>query len=444
MILVKKKSVLLQSQSKRRSGSSVWLEYMPVTHGVASSSLVRTAKQKSSLSGLFYYIVMKYPAFFYSKRFSIWRKWMWVFILTIVCGSCQKEKTQSMPRWQPTAYEWQIPRYFPTQLHLPNDNPMTEEGVALGRCLFYDNRLSKNGEMCCATCHVQAAGFDVGGNNSHLVNGQPIGVNGTPTPHNALPLVNVVFNANGYGWNGGIYANNPNVYSRQIEDIVKMAFEDPNELDITSEQVVSILRANATYRSMFYAAFGSEEVTMSKVQKAIAQFVRTFLSGNSKFDSYLRGETQLSDAEWRGYVLFTTEEGADCFHCHGGAGTPLFTTNMFYNNALDEHPQGEDSHYAITGAMADWGSYRAPTLRNIAVSAPYMHDGRYSTLDEVLQFYNSGLHYSTYVHPLMHKIGDGGACLTPNQLADLKAFLMTLTDEEFLTNQKFSAPLSMP
>jgi cytochrome c peroxidase len=154
----------------------------------------------------------------------------------------------------------------------------------------------------------------------------------------------------------------------------------------------------------------------------------------------MRGLEQLTPSELNGYILFTTEEGADCFHCHGGNGTPLFTTNLFYNNGSSTVFNDPKDRYAVTGNSADIGAYRAPTLRNIEVTAPYFHDGRFATLDQVLEFYNSGLVYSPFVSPLMHKLDQGGMLLTPQQLADLKAFLLTLTDHEFLTNPKFSNP----
>ena len=184
----------------------------------------------------------------------------------------------------------------------------------------------------------------------------------------------------------------------------------------------------------FKRAFGSEEITMERIEKAIAQYVRSRVSGNAKFDRYLRGEEQLTPEELRGYILFTTEEGADCFHCHGSDGSPLFTTNLFYNNGLDDFFVDDHDRSSFTGDPMDRGAYRAPSLRNVAVSAPYMHDGRYRTLDEVLMFYNEGVRPSPYISPLMHKANDGGAHLTPSDIAALKAFLMTLTDEKYLEN----------
>jgi len=258
-----------------------------------------------------------------------------------------------------------------------------------------------------------------------------------------MPLTNLVFNHEGYFWNGKIHESNPNYEQRTLEDVVLMGIIAPHEMNSTPERAVYALQQNPKYSSLFKKAFGTEDINISRIQKAIAQFIRTLVSGNSKFDRYLRGEEQLTDAEMRGYILFITEEGADCFHCHGGDGTPLMTTNQYYNNALlgeVEVLNELTDRYSITFDLKDRGAFRAPSLRNIMVSPPYMHDGRFLTIDEVLQFYNSELQYSPYVHPLMHKIENGGARLTPLQINDLKTFLHTLTDDDFLTNPKFAKP----
>jgi cytochrome c peroxidase len=176
----------------------------------------------------------------------------------------------------------------------------------------------------------------------------------------------------------------------------------------------------------------------------VAQFVRTLISANSKFDRYMRGEVQLSPSELSGFVLFTTEEGADCFHCHGGFGNPLFTTNLFYNNGKDTVFPGLDDRFAFTGDPMDRGAYKATTLRNIELTGPYMHDGRFATLEEVVNFYSHGLLWSPYINPLMHHIANGGTQLTPNEKADLIAFIKTLRDDEFLTDPAFGPPENLP
>ncbi|MEI7660934.1 MAG: cytochrome-c peroxidase, partial [Bacteroidota bacterium] len=168
------------------------------------------------------------------------------------------------------------------------------------------------------------------------------------------------------------------------------------------------------------------------------------ISADSKFDRFLRGETELSNAERNGYVLFMTEQGGDCFHCHGGDGNPLFTTNLFYNNGKDSVYTDPADHRSFTGNQQDIGAYKAPTLRNLVFRAPYMHDGRFKTLDEVLAFYNSQLVWSPYISPLMHHIGTRGIRLAPPQLADLKSFLLSLTDSNFVANPAFSKPSGFP
>jgi cytochrome c peroxidase len=339
-----------------------------------------------------------------------------------------------------------IPRFFPTLLNIPEDNPMTAEGIELGRHLFYEERLCgymgqiSDSMMSCATCHQQAHAFEVGMTNPRFPNGITHGLSGIKTPHNTMPLFNLVFNREGYFWNGMIYNDNPQIDRRTLEDIVLMGIIAPHEMNSTPEKAVAAIKSIKKYPRLFKTAFGSEDITIDRIAKAIAQFVRTLISANSKFDRYLLGQENLTPQELHGYVLFTTEEGADCFHCHGGDGTPLFTTNLFYNNGLDNQFTDVRDRFAVTGNNTDRGAYRAPTLRNISVTAPYMHDGRFKNLDEVLEFYNSGLANSPNISPLMHKISDGGARLTPSQIADLKAFLLTLTDEEFLNNPDYAKP----
>jgi cytochrome c peroxidase len=158
----------------------------------------------------------------------------------------------------------------------------------------------------------------------------------------------------------------------------------------------------------------------------------------------MRGEEQLTTAELNGYVLFMTEEGADCFHCHGGSGNPLFTTNLFYNNGKDSSFSDSRDRFSVTGDPSDKGAYKATTLRNIELTGPYMHDGRFKTLEEVIDFYSEGVIWSPHVHPLMHHAYDGGIQLTPSEKSDLIAFIKTLRDETFLANPAFGAPDKLP
>jgi cytochrome c peroxidase len=218
----------------------------------------------------------------------------------------------------------------------------------------------------------------------------------------------------------------------------------PHEMHGDTNRTRNLIQQIPGYPELFEKAFGSRTVTMRNISRAIAQFVRTLVSSDSKFDRYLRGDEQLSDRELNGYILFTTEDGGDCFHCHGGSGNPLFTTNLFYNNGKDSLFNDSRDRYALTGDPSDIGAYRAPTLRNIEFTGPYMHDGRFKTIDEVINFYSEHVVKSLYVNPLMHHVNDGGIRLTTSEKSDLKAFLLTLSDNIFISNPDYSRPATFP
>jgi cytochrome c peroxidase len=364
----------------------------------------------------------------------------------LLLAFCGKENDD--PVFRPTLYEIEIPRFFPTKLNIPDNNPMTIEGVELGRYLFYDGRLSgrthPDSLMSCGTCHIQSRAFVCGIDHPKFIGGKTFGLTGISTPHNMMPLINMVFNHNGYLWNGMIHESNSDNSRRRLEDLAWMGVMAPHEMHGDTSRTVALIQGTAGYPELFYKAFGSETVTMENIGKAIAQFVRTLISANSKFDRYLRGEEQLTEPELAGYVLFMTEEGADCFHCHGGGGVPLFTTNLFYNNGKDTVFDDPRDRYSISGNPKDKGAYRAPTLRNVEHTAPYMHDGRFATLEEVIDFYSHEVKMSDHVHPLMHHAQRGGVQLTPLEKQQLLAFIRTLNDEEFLTNPAFSKPAIFP
>lgn len=375
-----------------------------------------------------------------------------IILMIIALSACKKEnpiKLSDFPiedstEFSPTPYQIEIPPFFPTDLNIPADNPMTVEGVELGRYLFYDGRLAgrthSDSLMSCATCHLQANSFECGIGHPIYQEGFTHGINGKPTPHVMLPLMNLVFNSNGYLWNGMVSNDNPNEAYRNIEDLVWMGIVAEHEMNSDTNRAKKLLQSIPEYPPMFKKAFGTDTITIRLVGKAIAQFIRTLISANSKFDRYLRGEEMLTISELNGFILFTTEEGADCFHCHGGGGNPLFTTNGYYNNGKDTLFDDPRDRFHVTGDPMHKGAYRAPSLRNIRFTGPYMHDGRFSTLEEVIEFYNSQLIWSPYIDPLMHKINDGGAQLLPSEINDLMNFIKTLEDTSFINNTDYSNP----
>lgn len=380
--------------------------------------------------------------------FYLKRAVTYFLLITLLLVSCKQEDDPVPVSPGATPYEIEIPFGFPQKLNIPADNPMTVEGVALGRYLFYDGRLSgrthPDSLMSCATCHLQHRSFECGIDHPVYEGGITHGITGIPTPHVMLPMINLVWNHNGYLWNGRLSKDNPEPMKQNLEALVWMGVMAPHEMNGDTNKTRELIASIPAYREMFKAAFGAEKVTMKRISKAVAQFVRTLISANSKFDRYMRGEEQLTASELNGFVLFTTEEGADCFHCHGGFGNPLFTTNLFYNNGKDTIFPGLDDRYAFTNDPMDLGGYKATTLRNIELTGPYMHDGRFETLEEVIDFYAHGLLWSPYINPLMHHIATGGNLLTPQEKQDLISFIKTLRDEEFLNNPSFAPPAELP
>lgn len=374
-------------------------------------------------------------------------KYILVSTALVVCFfGCKNDVPEEV--YETTPYIIDIPFGFPNKLNIPADNPMTEEGVALGRYLFYDGRLSgrthPDSLMSCATCHRQERSFEAGVDHPDFEGGFPHGLSGIHTHHVMLPMINLVWNHSGYGWNGFLYPENQDENLRNIEDFVRLAVLAKDEMDGDTAVVANLFQSIPGYPELFFQAFGSEKVSFKNIERAIAQFVRTLISANSKFDKYMRGEVQLNPSELNGYVLFTTEEGADCFHCHGGFGNPLFTTNLFYNNGKDTEFSDLMDRFYITADPMDKGAYKATTLRNIEVQGPYMHDGRFETLEDVIDFYSHGLQLSPYVDPLMHHVNSGGVQLIPSEKEDLLNFIKTLRDDDFMTNPEFGRPDKFP
>jgi cytochrome c peroxidase len=334
------------------------------------------------------------------------------------------------PAYDPTPYVLEYPSYFPP-MPIPPDNPMTVEGVKLGRHLFYEKRLSGNNTMSCASCHMQAFSFADPARVS-------TGIDGIQGSRNAMALVNL-------GWDERFFWDGR---AMSLEEQIFFPVRDPIEMHQSWPEAVAKLQADSAYRMLFHQAFGSTQIDSVRVSKAIAQFLRTMISANSKFDKWKRNEAVLTMDEQLGLELtrmeggdptFGGQWGADCFHCHPDAGG-RFTDGLIRNNGLDPQSAWTDLGLGgITGQPQDFAKFKTPTLRNVAVTGPYMHDGRFETLEEVIEHYNSGGHASPTIDPNM-KFTQGGLSLTPEKKAQLIAFLHTLTDHEFLSDERFADP----
>lgn len=312
--------------------------------------------------------------------------------------------------FSPTAYIIPKPIGFP-DMNIPENNPMTEEGVFLGEKLFNDPILSANNTQACISCHQQSSSFSDPNQFS-------TGIDNIQGTRNASALINLGWN-NSFNWDGSALT----LEEQAFEPVV-----NPIEMHNNWLNVEEKLNNNSEYIQLFKDAFNIDYIDSNHVVMALAQYERSLISTNSKFDRYLLGEEQLTNSELSGYAIFNSEKG-DCFHCHG---TQMFMDNDFHNNGLDSDPFQDLGLGKITGNPSDNGKFKTPTLRNIEFSAPYMHDGRFSSIEEVIEHYNSGGNYSSTVDPLMKKIGIG-LQLTNQEKQDLIAFLKALSDENFLS-----------
>jgi cytochrome c peroxidase len=334
-----------------------------------------------------------------------------------------------------TSYTWDLPKGFPKPA-VPPDNPMTVAKVELGRFLFYDARVSVNGKASCGTCHKQELAF---------TDGRGVGVGATGESHSrgAMSLVNIAYA-------GALTWSNPKMTQLEEQALVPMFGEHPVELGLREgDGFLSRLGSEQKYRELFVKAFPGEAdpFTVANVTKAIASFERSIISARSPYDRYHYGgdDNAVSDSAKRGEILFFSSN-ISCFRCHGGfnfsdAGISERSTTReieFHNTGLyNPYPAPNVGIYEYTHDSADAGKFKAPTLRNIAVTAPYMHDGSVATLEDVLDHYAAGgrAHDNPNKDPLIH-----GFALTKNERADLIVFLRTLTDEELLHDQRFSNP----
>ncbi len=309
-----------------------------------------------------------------------------------------------------------IPATFPKPA-LPGDLVLSPARVDLGRHLFHETKFSRSGTLSCASCHLEGHALADPRRFS-------VGEEGRTGNRNAMPLFNLAWKPS-FFWDGR---------APTLRAQIRIPIEDHRELDEQLDRVVAKLSGDPAYPPAFGKAFGDEAISGERLALALETFLLTLVSHDSRFDRYQRGEAELSELERRGFELFMTEReprsgqfGGDCFHCHGG---PLFTDHQFRNNGLAIDPS-DPGRATVTGSALDRGAFMTPSLRNVALTAPYMHDGRFATLEEVLDHYGEGVERTPTLDPNLAKHPDGGLGFSPEEKAALAAFLRTLTDDQF-------------
>ncbi len=344
-----------------------------------------------------------------------------ILLLFVVClglvtfEACKKNDVQLPGNGQVgTPLAFTIPAGWPATAYNFDSNKITKQGFELGRKLFYDGNLAKDGFTSCASCHQQFAAFVTFDHDfSH-------GVNNTFTTRNATGLQNLAWTKN-FMYDGGI----------NHLDLQPLApLTAPNEMGETITGVLQKLQADGKYRQMFTAAFGNDQITTQRMTRALSQFILMMINNNSKYDRVMRNEASFNLAESLGYKIFKSK----CTNCHT---EPLFTDNTFRNTGISINMNIKDvGRMKVTNNPLDSLKFKVPSLRNVEVTAPYGHDGRFNNLDIVMEHYRSRVINGPTTDPLVKN----GISLSNFEIGQIKAFLYTLTDSTYLTDKRFSAP----
>ncbi len=345
-------------------------------------------------------------------------------ILLLICFSCKPEDSDN-DIYNSTPYKQEDIYRFP-DLYVPNSNLLTQAKVDLGRKLYYDPILSRSGNMSCATCHNMEYSFV----DNHVV----LSTNdlGMVNKRNTSTLINLGFSNKLFFWNGRAIS-----IEAAVEDAVL------NEQHPNWNVAFEALKNNEEYKYDFAKAYKNALINHENIINSIASFLRIIISKDSKLDLMFRGQATLTPLEQFGLDSVFNSERGDCFHCHGVY--PFMTDNDFHDNGLQQNVTNINTYTdlglgEVTGNDFDNGKMKTPTLRNLEYTAPYMHDGRFNTLNEVINFYSENLNQTPNVDPLMKKVNQGGLHLTPYEKSALKAFLLTLTDTLVLSNTDLENP----
>ncbi len=350
------------------------------------------------------------------------RKALFLMLATLLVFACKKSINPVDENFEPIPATIDYPSWVSVYLsEMPQNisNPLTKEGIALGSLLFYETQLSKNNTQSCASCHQQANGFS---DTSRFSSG----IDGSKGDRNAMAIVNLAWSKS-FFWDG----RRTTLESQAYDPVT-----NPIEMNNDWATVVDRLSKNSKYPELFYRAFKTRKIDSNLVAKAIAQFERSLVSFNSRFDKYyFEGDTTiLNEQEKNGLSIFFNK--GDCNHCHSDV---LLSDDAFRNNGLDKQFT-DKGRGLVTKDATDDGKFKVVSLRNIEVTAPYMHDGRFKTLEEAVSHYNEGIHKdSPNMDDNMQKI-ISGIQLSNQEKLDLVAFLKTFTDQQFLTNKAHSNP----
>ncbi|WP_459210190.1 cytochrome-c peroxidase [Aquimarina rhabdastrellae] len=345
-------------------------------------------------------------------------KFLTYIFLAIFGISCSSDKETYMPISSNPALEFTVPSNFPEPTYNMALNPPTEKGFELGKKLFYDGKLASDGVVSCGFCHIQDFAFT---HHTHIVSH---GVDGALGTRNAQPLHNLAFQKE-FTWDGA-------AAHLDLQPVIPITAEV--EMNETFSNIISKLQQDPSYVTLFSQAFKDQQINADNILKALSQFMIMMVSSNAKYDKIERNEGAVfTDSEARGFELFKTK----CANCHQGT---LFTDQSYRNNGLPIDPQYNDiGRKRVTGLDTDIYKFKVPNLRNIEVTFPYMHDGRFKTLPDVLDHYSDGMVNSETLDPFF-KQGDTviGIPMTDSEKEDIIAFLKTLTDDSFIADDRFS------
>lgn len=338
------------------------------------------------------------------------KKFIGVLVLAAMVSACKPDPSFDVQAVPQENISFSVPEGWPAPVYNFENNTLTNAGFYLGRKLFYDTRLSRDNSTSCGSCHQAFAAF------AHSDHDLSHGVDGLLGNRNSPPIFNMNWHTS-FFWDGGV---------NHLESQPIAPIQNPVEMDETLPNIIAKISNDEKYRQMFKDAWGDETINSQRIFKSISQFMGAMVSANSKYDKYTRGEAMLTQEEQNGLTVFNN----NCATCHK---PPLFSDFSYRNNGLKPSLFNDSGRAHITLLPEDLYRFKVPSLRNLQYTAPYMHDGRIKTLEQVFDHYATGIHQSPTLDPQLKN----GIQLTSQQRSDLLAFLKTLNDESFVKDKRF-------